>query len=158
MRLAAALVAFGLCLFIGCCADRRLKKRAENLRQLLGVLHSFEVRMRYTAPPLRELLEDCDAEFTRLALERSCGADIRGGWMAAAAELPYLNGSDRRLLQELGAVLGTSGAEGQLCYIGQTLAQLSELSKGADADRERLGKLYRTVGALAGAAAAIIII
>ena len=158
MRLAAALLAFGLCFYLGCCAERRLSGRARALRELCMMLRGFAVRIRYTAPTFAELVEGCDGGFASLVRERLRQGDIRAAWAEACDVSPDITEEARALLRELGRTLGTSAAEGQLSYLEMYLARAEELSSAADSQQKRLGRLYRTVGALAGAAAAIMII
>ncbi len=158
MRLAAALLAFGLCFYFGCSCSRRLSARSLALREICTMLQGFVVKMRYTAPTFAELVDSNDGSFASIVRQKQQDGNIRDAWAAAAGTAPHLTEEARQLLLGLGKNLGTSAAEGQLSYLELCLSQAEQLSKAADAQQQRLCKLYRTVGALLGAAAAIMIV
>lgn len=162
MRLLPAALTFLICTMFGMMKSAELKKRAALLSELKQLAAEFSVSIRCTAPTLDELAGQCTGIFGELLRsELSQREDIREAWENAAMRLSqcsFCGKEESRLLTELGQSLGTCDAEGQLSLLEMYSEKLDKLCKSADEDSRTKGKLFRSVGTLAGAGAAILII
>lgn len=162
MRLFAALAAFLVGVLWGMSGSRRLRKRALLLSELRQLITEFSVAIRCTAPTLDELADSCSGVFGELlrAARQEC-PDIRGAWMNAVQQLgscDFCGKEESAVLTELGRELGTCSAEGQLALLELHRCRLEKLSQEADEAAKSKGKLFRSVGALLGAGAAVLMI
>lgn len=73
-------------------------------------------------------------------------------------ECPFFKEEERKLIVSVGENLGRSGTEGQLRFIEMARYELSGIISRAEEESIRKGKLYRSLGALSGALAAVILI
>ncbi len=162
MNTIAALAAFGACTALGLWKSRLLKKRLSLLCELRQLAADFSVSMRYTAPTLDELSESCGGEFGLLLRQaRQEGLDIKTAWSAAVAglsSLPHCDKTEAELLSRLGTELGTCAAEGQLSILALYEERMKKLCGEAEQAAQLKGKLFRNVGTLLGAGAAILIL
>ncbi len=162
MNIFPALAVFALCAAFGLWKSSQLRKRAVLLSQLQQLTEELSAAIRYTAPTLDELSESCRGIFGELLNKARCGTtDIKGAWNAAAEQLgalSYTENSEAELLTELSQRLGTCDAEGQLAMLGLYHDKLKRLSAEAEENARVRGKLFRSVGTLLGAGAAILII
>lgn len=162
MKLFAAFAAFITGVLWGISRSTRLRKRAQLLSELRQLITEFSVAIRCTAPTLDELAEGCGGVFGELlrAARNEC-PDIRSAWTNAVQQLGSCNfcGKDESaILTELGRELGTCSAEGQLALLELHQSRLDKLSQEAEDAAKSKGKLFRSVGALLGAGAAVLMI
>lgn len=157
MRILAALTALFCCTFEGFRRCFALKKRAANLSEILIMLGNFSIEIRCRALTLDELIngENCAfAQLVRAGISR--GENVKDAWENACRTLPKY--PERELLSELGLSFGTSDRDGQTCLLELYSAQLSALKTEAEQAYSKKGSALAKVGALCGAAAAILII
>lgn len=161
MRVLLALAAFLLCLACGIRSSLLLKRRTALLEELSRMLGEFKIEIRFAAPTLDTLCdkaEGCFADILRECRER---LDIKSAWERACgrlSELPFCRAEERELLLSLGRSLGTSDVSGQLSLIELHSEKLNALAKAAAEEFAAKGKLFRSVGALCGVGAAVLII
>ena len=162
MNIFPALAMFSVCTAIGLWKSAELKKRALLLSQLNQLTEELAAAIRYTAPPLNELADGCGGIFGELLNESRCDTDdIKTAWKTAAqrlSELSYTEKSEAELMSGLGQKLGTCDAEGQLSMLSMYSEKLKRLSDEAEENAKVRGKLFRSVGTLLGAGAAILVI
>ncbi len=162
MNIFPALAVFASSMAFGLWKSSQLRKRALLLSQLKQLTEELAAAIRYTAPTLDELSESCGGIFGELLKDaRSDTADIKSAWKAAAlllGELSYTEKSEAELMQKLGQKLGTCDTEGQLSMLSLYRDKLKRLSEEAEENAQVRGKLFRSVGTLLGAGAAILII
>lgn len=77
---------------------------------------------------------------------------------AADKSRGILTDSDYSLLIRIGCVLGTTDCEGQLSALSGILAQIDSAVVDAEEQYKAKGRLYHSLGAIAGAAIAVIVI
>lgn len=153
-----AITAFALCALAGLGRSRLAKRRCELLAELVGLIAGFSVKIRCTAPTLAELIEQENGLFAQLVREERAGGDIRAAWAAGCgrlAELPFCHKEEAALMQALGQALGKSDRAGAVQTLELYEGQLSALYEAARAEYEEKGRLFRSVGALCGLGAAI---
>lgn len=162
MRFLCALAVFVVCAAVGLYKSALLHKRARLLSELLQMLSDFSLAIRFTAPTLDELSDGCTGDFGALLSQaRKDAPDIKSAWEAASAqlcELPYTDKREAELISRLGQELGTCDAEGQLSMLELYRGRLKKLSDEAEENAKGRAKLFRSVGALLGLGAAILMI
>ena len=162
MRLFVAAAAFITGTVWGIHKSSELHKRARLLAELKQLITEFSVAIRCTAPTLDELADSCSGIFGELlrSARQEC-SDIRNAWSVAAERLSacgFCGKDEAAILSVLGRELGTCSAEGQLALLELQRNRMDKLSIEADDCAKSKGKLLRSVGALLGAGAAILII
>lgn len=162
MNIFPAAALFAACTIIGLRQSRMLKLRAENLGELEQLCAQIELEMRCTAPPLEQLAKSLHGEFARLLeAEIANGSDIRSAWAASCEKLgrySLCKSDEQQLLRELGAALGTTSAESQLGLLELYRGRFAELRMAAVEEYRQKGRLFRSIGALAGAGAAVLVL
>ena len=162
MNLLPAAALFAACTIIGLRQSRILRLSAENLAELEQLCTEISLEMRCTAPPLERLAGSLHGEFARLLnSELSNGAVIHSAWANACDKLgkfAFCKTDEQQLLRELGAALGTTSAESQVGLLELYKGRFSELRKAAVEEYRRKGRLFRSIGALAGAGAAVLVL
>lgn len=161
MRIILALTAFLLCLAWGARQSLLLKRRTALLEELSRMLGEFEIEIRFAAPTLDILCEKAEGCFADILRECRGSCDIKTAWEQACGRLsalPCCHDEERELLLSLGRSLGTSDISGQLSLIELHSEKLSALGRSAAEESAKKGKLFRSVGALCGIGAAVLII
>lgn len=169
LRLAGALLLAGGMGMLGFAAAGRLGRRVNTLAALAGALELIARELSFRLTPMPELLE-------RLAGRAAHPADLlfvhcRDGlkdlgevslgqlWREGLRLEPL--GLDQRelaALDSLGDVLGCYDGEGQLAALEQVRSELEQALAEAREERIRLGRVYQTVGAAAGAVLVILLL
>ena len=160
MRVILALTAFLLCLAAGVRKSLLLKRRTLFLEELSRMLNEFEIEIRYAAPTLDILCEKAKGGFADILRECRRGCDIKSAWEQACGRLaavPCCRTEERELLLSLGRSLGTSDISGQMSLIELHSEKLNALRREAAEESAKKGKLFRSVGALCGIGAAVLI-
>ncbi len=162
MRILIAAAAFTAGAVWGVCKSSTFHKRAQLISELKRLTTEFSIAIRCTAPTLDELARDCSGIFGELLRsEMQKCPDIRCAWQNAVQRLSvcgFCGKEETAVLSELGRELGTCSAEGQLAMLELHRCRLDKLSAEADECAKSKGKLFRSVGALLGAGAAVLII
>lgn len=124
--------------------------------------------IRYLAPPVEELLRRLDAlpEYRELRLFGLCAGlfiqnhDLPAAWKEAlrrAAPALALDKGDREALVWFGNVLGTTDTEGQEAACARYGALLAQRLEQARADKARRGRMFATLGVLAGVCCVVLL-
>lgn len=139
-----------------------LKKRVQLLSELRQLTSEFSVSIGYIAPTLDELADSCGGIFGQLLQQqRQHCPDIRAAWSKAVQQLSeytFCEKQEAELLCDLGKRLGTCDANGQLSILKMYNEKFTVLCTQAEEIAATKGKMFRSVGTLAGAGAAILII
>lgn len=169
MKLLGALLLAGGAAFLGFSAAAQLERRVKSLRAMLGALEHLERELTFRLTPMPELLETlskqspspANAFFARCL----AGLDTLGEhtlsdlWNNALEAAPMdLGEEDRRVLRELGGVLGRYDGEGQREALALSRAQLGQCLTTATEERTRLGRVYGALGLTAGALLVILLL
>lgn len=152
--------------FAGNYFSSALKSRAAALKRLNYMLEEIRILLRCKSATVYEIAETLAAderfsEFTflkRLTAEKD--KPFRESWCRAVSEnVPRsLKKADTEILLDIGRRLGTTDLEGQLGAVRLWQSELSSAAASAEEDFAKKGKLYRSLGALAGAFIAIMLI
>jgi stage III sporulation protein AB len=125
--------------------------------------------IRYFSSPVASIMSGLDsiADYGRLRIFGICaeklksGEDIPSAWKSAANEaagLLSLDSADMDILLRFGEALGRTDAEGQQANCSRCRESLKARLKDADDERVRRGRLYSSLGVLAGAFAVVMLI
>ena len=154
----------------GCFASAGLKSKAENMQQVRLMIEKLRLMIRYEAIEVseisRRLAEDDSLSGLRFLGELWKNASLfyEGNetfcacWRRAVETDWTFSGEERDLLYNIGDILGSCDCEGQLSALslcGSEADRLAALAREAYAAK---GRLYRSLGAVAGALIAIIIV
>jgi stage III sporulation protein AB len=132
--------------------------REESLRELTRALQEMSLLIRHRALPVRDLFTELSRYEFFSKISEFGDLDFREEWVEVTDTLTELTESERKIIKSIGLSLGTSDVEGQLSML-EVNAQL--LTKHGDEAHEQYlkkGRLYRSIGVLAGLFVAILII
>jgi len=154
----------------GIVVARDYARRPGELRDVQAALSMLETEIAYGATPLTEALE---------AVGRRCDGALAGLFTGAAEELAARDGvtageawerslvrygaraplhrEDLAVLRSLGAVLGATDREDQTRHLRLAIERLRILAARAEEEAHRNVRLWRYLGFLAGAAAALVV-
>ena len=140
--------------------------REDTLRDLVRTFREMSLLIRHRALPIGELFRELSSnEFISRVLElremhelSGEGSCFRESWNKTADELNELSESERSTIKSIGRSLGASDIEGQLSMLEVNAALLENFAEEAHEQYIQKGKLYRSMGTLAGLFAAVMII
>ena len=169
IRLIGAVLLAGGSSALGFGAVRHLEGRVRDLRELVAGLEVMERELGWRMASLPELLEraalgcgERAARFFHLCAQGAShlnGRTLRQVWLQAEeASGLVLEPVDRLLLEQLGAVLGRYDAVSQRQALTAAVGRLEEQRLQAQRERQRLGRVYGTLGVAAGALLVILLI
>jgi len=166
IRLIGAVLLAGGSSALGFGAVRHLEGRVRDLRELVAGLEVMERELGWRMASLPELLEraalgcgERAARFFHLCAQGAShlnGRTFRQVWLQASGLV--LEPVDRLLLEQLGAVLGRYDAVSQRQALTAAVGRLEEQRLQAQRERQRLGRVYGTLGVAAGALLVILLI
>ena len=162
MKLIGAAIVIAVSTRLGFMKAESLNRRANLLEQLCSGLEILKSEIAYSGTDLEkaliraETLTDSGGLF-KAAAEDLGAVGISAAWEKAVEERIADKG-DRAAIERLGAVLGKTDARGQTEHISYTAALVRARAKDAKAAYAKYGRLYKSVGVLAGAAAVLILL
>lgn len=161
--------AAGICLIlfsstgIGFLSSRRLKERIEELESIRRLLLMLRGEIKYSRSTLPEAFQAIGRRLSKpygdmllkaaSAMEQLQGQTLSQIWEERVTEAlteSALYKEDKEKLIHLGNQLGYLDAEMQIATLELYLEQLQEEIKNASENFKRNGKLYRTMGVMAG--------
>lgn len=165
----AMLTVFSYCSYLGFAASGRLRRRERFLCALRDSVKELLFHMGQTRLPLCALLLSLGQSPARQLMRTlgealSAGASIDAAWEGAKAELGRagalsdLTQSDMEALDRFFPSLGKTDLAGQQENGRLLLRYLSEACAAAGEEQSARGKLYRALGPLMGAAAAVLML
>ncbi len=160
------LIAAGACVcggLAGLAASDMLKKRCSYIEEMMNILRQMSVYIRYDRTELSKLLTAVDGKervfvTDSLIAAADSGAGFETEWENCVKRLPYLRGEDKEPLYRLAKLIGKSDADGQTALISCAEESLDIRLIKAQEEYKQKGRLVRTLGLLAGAAAGIMLI
>ena len=161
-----SIVFFILCgAFCGICYSEKLKRRVSICNEAEKLMRSCAVMIRTSGADIFHIIKALKGEelcFLRflytLPEEFSTDCDIRKLWCDAIGNDQDMPGEEKAVLREFGSILGTSDTEGQLVAITSQLLRMEELREQRRLEYMQKGKLYRSLGVMAGVSVGIILI
>lgn len=166
IRLISALLFTAAGAAAGAMLSQRLRDEREICRETGDVLRSSALQIRYRGADVYELSTGLknsrglgSLTFLRYLPEQyCCGEDFHENWRSALNRQSGIPDEERGILARLGELLGTSDIEGQLSSIAALEDELSLIEAKREENYRRRGKLFRSVGVLAGAMTGILVI
>lgn len=154
-------VLFGVCTTAGLLKSAAFSKRVRQLEGFTGALDAIATEIRYFAAPLEEIMAKCDAlpEYKELRVFGLCRAvflkerDFPASWEKALQQAKpslSLDAGDLETLSWFGRVLGTTDVDGQTANCARYGELLRQRLGRAREDRAKRGKMYTSLGVLAG--------
>ncbi|MEZ3454599.1 MAG: stage III sporulation protein AB [Oscillospiraceae bacterium] len=143
-----------------------LRCRLESLKKMNYMIDEIIMMIRFRSPTVYEIAESLAKSerfggFGFLDAVSSAGDEpFRQSWCRAVSEnVPQgLTAADAELLADVGRKLGTSDAESQINTLRLQQAELLSAISAAETDCAKKARLYRSMGALAGAFISIMLI
>lgn len=147
----------------------RLGERVELLRSLQGALSYLEEELTFRCTPLPKLLAHLAQSRTGpvggffravlASMEHENAPSLRQSWSQLVGEkLPLLKEEERQTLEELGEVLGQYDAQTQAQALRMAGQRLAGAYLEAQAERQRLGKVYLALGVAGGMVTVLVLI
>lgn len=169
-KIIGAILIVGTASVIGLSASSRLSARYRVLSSFVRILNIMNSEICQLLTPIDELLsklsriaheplstffEDCLSEMERKR-------DVQFGivWAKTLSRATYLElkPDERRVISELGAVLGRYSAEEQSRAIAHAARVIDAAASVAESECSRLGRLYGRLGIICGIAVVIVFI
>ena len=161
LKTAGLALIFIVCSAAGVAAAARLSRRVSQLESILGAVSFIATEIRYFSSPVEDLLDKAcrSNEFGRLKIFDICRTrmeltrDFEASWATAVQDArPYLciDDGDAQVLTQFGGELGKTDVEGQLANCSRCEELLSVRLASAREDRACKGRMYRSLGVLAG--------
>ena len=169
LRALAAVTLALLCVYAGFRSSARLRRRALLLRAAVAAQTRLLAGAAHTRVPLPQLLRGCEAEdapvsFTAVAAAVERGCTVREALLDAMRAADMMVDGRTADREAYGAVLAFAdalGAESRaLVYERASLAAdvLRARCEAAEAAYREKGRVYRSLGLLMGAAAAVLLL
>lgn len=138
-----------------------LSQRVKQLEKCISMVHMMISQLQYSLCPTMELLEQLIAmeEFQSFYFLNRCkslfskSVPFTTSWRTAImshSDNLQLQADDKKLLLKLGDILGSMDSENQVHELTLIKNSFESRLSEAQQNREKYGKLYRSLGVLAG--------
>lgn len=164
IKLIGAGIIFASCAYLGLRKSGDLKARGNALDAVYAALLQLETEISFCVNDLKRAFLSIDKNTRTCGLFRDAAEHmeeygIKKAWAYAVVKNPApLNNDDRELILMLASKLGMTDAKNQLRHIAYIKELVSAQAAAAKSDYDRLGKIYRSGGLLAGLFIILIII
>ncbi len=169
-KLIGAILVAGGAATAGMLASSRLRTRTEALSGLLSSIDIMQSEIFFRLTPLPELIKILAGQSSEPArtLFLNCFSHLgslgqkpfSAIWSQSVEESRglELTSGEKKTLVELGGILGRYDADGQIKAIAYIKRRLESCLDASLREKEKQGKLYRTLGVVTGIAIVIILI
>jgi len=157
---------FGLAIYIGNLKASRYVDRLKELINIKSALNILENKIKFTQIPLEEIFKQIASNsqekniiniFQKLSLAQN--TNIHKSWERIInTEVTNLNEEDKKILIDMGNILGSTDVEGQVSNIKITSSFIDRQIEKAEQEKEKNVKLFRTLGIVSGLTIMIILI
>lgn len=151
--------------FCGIEYSEKLKKRVAFCTEAEKMMRLSEIMIRSCGTDVYELVGRLKAEgysnlifLDKLSEEYSADEGFRESWRTAVMSLRNTGEEEKRALVEFGNFLGSTDISGQLSGIALQSELMHGIYERRQADYQKKGRLYRSLGILAGLTVGIIVI
>lgn len=161
-------VIFGLAVYIGNFRANQYISRLKELMSIKSALNIFENKIKFTQSPLEEIFkniaENCSEKnikniFKLLNTDLKQNGNIHKSWENAINKLESnLTIEDKKILIDMGKILGATDVEGQISNIKITSSFIDRQIEKAEQEKQKNVKLYRTLGIVSGLTIIIVLI
>lgn len=163
LKLAGAMCVIFAGTMLGFYQALQLSTRTRQIRQVMQGLQRLETEITYSFTPLsqalRQVADSLAGPVAHLfrrsaeALEEKETATVQEGWRLAVEECwsrTAMKRPERDAVLQLGAVLGKSDRSDQAKHLRMTVSLLTAEEAEAAEENRRYGKMWRSLGLLAG--------
>lgn len=157
---------FGLATYLGNSKANQYVNRLKELVSIKSALNILENKIKFTQSPLEEIFknisENCSEKnikniFQVLAMKQ--GTNIHKSWEITIELMESnLNTDDKKILIDMGKILGTTDVDGQVSNIKITSSFIDRQIEKAEQEKNKNVKLFRTLGIVSGLTIIIILI
>lgn len=152
---------FIACVAAGLIKSNSLSKRVRELEAFLSAFSQISTEIRYFASPTNIIISKLDSfsEYKNLRIFGPCKEnlaqthDFSHAWCCAIDQaIPYLSlkKSDIETIKGFGSTFGTTDAEGQIANCERYCELLRQRLENAREDKIKRGRMYTSLGVLAG--------
>ena len=162
------IVIFGLAVYIGDSKASQYTNRVKELISIKSSLNIFENKIKFTQSPLEEIFkniaENCSEQnikniFQILSKNIKQNINIHKSWEnTIRKEESNLNIEDKKILIDMGKILGATDVEGQVSNIKITSSFIDRQIEKAEQEKVKNVKMFRTLGIATGLTIIIILI
>lgn len=157
---------FGLATYLGNSKANQYVNRLRELVSIKSALNILENKIKFTQSPLEEIFkniaENCSEKnikniFQVLSIKQEI--NIHKSWENTINLIESnLNIEDKKILIDMGKVLGTTDVDGQVSNIKITSSFIDRQIQKAEQEKNKNVKLFRTLGIVSGLTIIIILI
>lgn len=164
LRLIGVFLIFSACCSAGMFVSSSMKSKLDRLRLYRNMTDEIAAFIRYQSLTVREVMKKLSlnkAYSELIFIHADYGDKSRPAfeiWNESLKMDRTIGSDERKLLSQLGEQLGTTDTEGQLSVIAVVNVRLEEMIKKQTEKYAEKGKLYRSIGILAGAMFGILVI
>ena len=160
------IVIFGLAVYIGNSKASQYINRLKELISIKSALNIIENKIRFTQVPLKEIFkhiaENCSENNIKnifQILNSGTSNNIHKDWEnTIKSTKSNLNEEDKKILIDMGKILGTTDVDGQVSNIKITSSFIDRQIEKAEEEKEKNVKMFRTLGIVSGLTIIIILI
>lgn len=159
---------FVVCSKIGILTAKKYKDRVEVLQDFKILLNILKAKIKFTYEPLPEIFNQISSnaqknnkkickvfENASTYMKTIVAGDA---WNKAVDECKLIqNEEDKKVIKDMGNLLGRTDVDGQVNDIDLTISLLDEKIKVATSDLIKNEKMYRNLGSIIGAGIVIIL-
>lgn len=159
---------FGLAVYIGNSKANQYIKRLKELISIKSALNIFESKIKFTQSPLEEIFKNIEENtseknikniFKQLLKDIKQNKNIHKSWEnVIATNESNFNSEDKKILIDMGKILGSTDLEGQVSNIKITSSFIDIQIQKAEKEKEKNVKLFRTLGFVSGLTIIILLI
>jgi stage III sporulation protein AB len=160
-KIIGLIAVFIVCTLSGMIMSMKLSKRVRQIESFICAVGLIATEIRYFASPVEVIMEKLNQieEYKQLKVFEICKANLKNtnrfskAWESAIKEAQQslsLQSADYESLLWFGRSLGTTDVEGQLANCEHCCEQLSQRLTIAREDLSKKGKMYSSLGVLAG--------
>ena len=160
------LVIFGLAIYLGNATARKYVDRVKELIAIKSALNILENKIKFTQTPLAEIFEQIEKSaseknikklFKNITHEKQ--KNIHESWENAINKAEInLEKEDKKILIDMGKILGSTDVDGQISNIKITSSFIDNQIQKAEEEKNKNVKLYKTLGIVSGLTIVIILI
>ena len=165
IRIIAAVMAVFCGAFYGMNRSEKLKKRVDICKEADKIFRLSETMIRSSGMDIYGIIASLKRErfaalgfIDRLPAEYSADEDFHSEWRRLLMNEPEIPQEEKGILLDFGELLGTSDIEGQLSGIAAQSSLMQLCLQCRSEEYCGKGKLYRSIGVLAGIMAGIMVI
>ena len=146
---------FGLAVYVGNSQASKYINRLKELISIKSALNIFENKIKFTQSPLEEIFkniaENCSEKnikniFEQLVIDINKNINLHKSWQDTInSKETNLNNEDKKILVDMGKILGSTDVDGQVSNIKITSSFIDRQIEKAEQEKEKNVKMFRTL-------------